>query len=396
MSQQDRIVIVGAGIGGLTAGLCLERAGFSVQLVERFDEVREVGAGILLAPNASNVHYNRLDLGDQLDAVSAPLLRGSVENIQGKVLANLVSIDVDQLPAPPRMIHRAALQRVLYDGLGADRVRLSSAVTGFKLGDGGVAAVTEDGDSIWGRALIGADGVNSKIRAQLVGDEPDPLRYHGYTCWRGITGPFEHPDFAFGTLKEIQGRGARAGMGYIDDERVYWWATADAPRGERDDRETIHTDLATIYADFPDHFLAMIEATDTDKILRNDICDRPPLRRWGTGPITLLGDAAHPMSPNLGQGACSAVEDADMLAICLANYDDLPQGLRRYAQLRQKRTAQLQKKSKQFGDIGQWKNPVAVKARELSTALLTPLVMDKQQRWLWDYDAKRAFLEVES
>ena len=388
MTTTDRIVVVGAGIGGLTAGLCLQEAGFDVQLVEQFDAVHEVGAGILLAPNASAVLYNRLSLGDELDAVSAPMTQAALKSWRGKTLYER-SVGAEDYSGPARMIHRAALQRVLYDALGADQVLLSSPVKGFEFADDQVAAIVEDDRHISGDALVGADGVHSKIREQLVGDKADPLRYHGYTCWRGITVPFEHRDFKFGSLHEIQGRGLRAGMGYVDEERVYWWATADTPEGESDDPATINDDLGARYADFPDYFRAMLDATPPDQILRNDIHDRRPLKQWGIKAVTLLGDAAHPMAPNLGQGACSAIVDADMLAICLGEAQSLEEGLRKYEELRRPRTTWLQGQSKRFGDVGQWKNSVAVRLREWSTALMPGGSIEKLWDKIWNYDSRR-------
>ena len=392
MNKAPKIVIVGAGIGGLTAGLCLSQSGFTVQIVERFEEVREVGAGIMLAPNASFVCYKRLGLGDELDAVSVPMTHFHVDSWRGSTLYGM-SVSPGDHPGPARMIHRAALQRVLYDAFDREQILLSSHVTGYEMAGDQIAVLTEDGNEIVGDIVVGADGIHSVIRTQFVGDDPDPLRYHGYTCWRGITTSFEHPDFAFGTLKEVQGKGLRVGMGYIDEDRVYWWATADTPQGETDDPSTIIAELSELYADFPDHFLAMLEATPPQQVLRNDICDRSPLRRWGTEHLTLLGDAAHPMAPNLGQGACSAIEDADMLAICLQQIDRSESALRTYEDLRRRRTAWLQSQSKRFGDVGQWNNGLAVKLRELMTSAFTPLTIKRQLRRLWEYDAQRVFDE---
>ena len=397
MNENKPIIIVGAGIGGLTAGLCLKRAGFEVQIIERFDEVREVGAGILLQPNASGVLYNRLGLGDAIDGVSAQMTRTEFKSWTGRALLAQEEVETDALPGPNRMIHRAALQQVLYDAMGPDKVLLDSPVEGFETGESGtVSAITAGGERISGQALIGADGLHSVIRTQLFGEQATPLRYHGYTCWRGITSAFSHDDFPFGTLMEIQGRGRRAGLGYLDDERIYWWATVDVARDQKDCPNSIHDDLLQIYDEFPEFFRATLKATPTDQILRNDIYDRAPISRWGTGAVTLLGDAAHPTAPNLGQGACSAIEDADMLAICLKGSDDLEQGLRDYERLRQPRTAKLQKLSKRFGDMGQWNNRLMVWLRETSIALLPESLAEKQELWIWDYDAQREYEQAMS
>ena len=390
MAIPERIIIVGAGIGGLTAGLCLRRQGYDVQLVERFDEVREVGAGILLTPNASNVLYNRLGLGDELDAASAPMTRAGIDTWKGKTLFEK-SLNPDDFDAPVRMIHRAKLQRVLYEALGAEQVLLSSTVEGFEADHGGVTAITAGGETLSGKILVGADGLHSAVRKQLVGDEEDSLCYHGYTCWRGITDPFGHPDFRVGDLREFQGRGARAGLSYVDEQRLYWWATVNTDKGGRDNPETIHDELAEIYGVFPEPVLAAMEATPASSILRNDIYDRPNLETWGDGVVTLLGDAAHPMTPNLGQGACMAIEDADMLAVCInqkgLNFD----ALRVYEELRQRRTADIRRLSNRMGEVGQWENIIAVKMREWTASSFAARTYEEQQQVLWGYDASEAY-----
>ncbi len=382
---EEKIIIVGAGIGGLSAGICLKEAGFSVRLLERFDEVREVGAGILLAPNASSVLYER-GLGTNLEAVSAPMTDFEIRSWRGKVFVNR-KFDAEEWQGPARMIHRAALQGVLLDAVGRENVELSAQAVGYEPGENAATVVLEDGRRVIGRAVIGADGVHSKIREAIQGK--GELQYHGYTCWRGITESFEHPDFDFGMLMEIHGPGLRTGMGYIDEDRVYWWATANRPEGQRDELQSVKSDLLTTYREFPDFFHAMIEATPVEQVLRNDIHDRRPTNQWGQGAVTLLGDAAHPMAPNVGQGACSAIEDAAVLARCLEQYDAPEEAFRLYERIRQPRTADLQKISKQFGTVGQWKNPLVVWLRELSMVLTPHSVMQRQQRRIWDYDVER-------
>ncbi len=381
------ILIAGAGIGGLTTGICLQNAGFDVQVLEKFDAVKEVGAGILLGPNASGVLYKR-GLGEALDAVSAPMSHMKICSWRGKVFVEQPAM-IDNVPGPSRMIHRAALQRVLYDALGHDRVQLGTACTGFTAAtspaEPAVFVNVHQKPPIAGRALIGADGVHSAIRQQIIGDTP--LRYHGYTCWRGITEPFQHPDFEFGTLMEMQGPGTRIGVSYIDAERIYWWATANSPQGLHDDPNTIHAHLHQLFADWPDLFHALVDSTPADKILRNDIQDRAPTRNWSNGAVTLLGDAAHPMAPNLGQGACSAIEDAAVLTRCLVQNDDPQQAFLAYEKARQPRTERLQKLSKQFGDLAQWQNPTAVWLRELTMSMAPKSAMERQQRWIWGFDA---------
>ncbi|TXD37129.1 FAD-binding protein [Lujinxingia vulgaris] len=393
--MDEPVIVVGAGIGGLSAALCLAHESIPVVVVERFAEVREVGAGILLGPNASRVLYAR-GLGDALERVSAPMTHLGIGADRGELFVEKEANA--RADAPFRMIHRAALHGVLYEAATQHaliEVETGRAVEGFEhdAERGRVRAVGDEGwAGGWGRALIGCDGLRSAVRAQLHPGEAQPA-YHGYTCWRGVTSRFEHEGFARGMLLELQGRGRRAGMGYIDEERVYWWATANTPQGERDGEDVIE-DLQRRFEAFPDYFRAMIASTPAAQVLRNDIFDRPPLKMWGQENVTLLGDAAHPMAPNLGQGACSAIEDAAMLARCFAELRDeqgslasvnVASAFRRYEARRCKRTAMLQRLSRQFGTVGQLEHPVAVWMRELAMRWTPRAMLDRQQAEIWDY-----------
>ena len=397
--MSEPVVIVGAGIGGLSAALCLAQRGCPVVVVERFAEVREVGAGILLGPNASGVLYG-CGLGEALEGVSAPMTRLGIGADRGELF---VAKDVDASDdAPFRMVHRAALHGVLYEAVQEHplvEVELGRPVEGFEQDrEGGrVRALGPGLSSCWGVALVGCDGLHSAVRAQLHPGEREPL-YHGYTCWRGITSSFEHEGFPPGSLLELQGRGLRTGMGYIDEERVYWWATANAPQGERDGEDVIAR-LQQRFEAFPDYFRAMIAATSPAQVLRNDIFDRAPLKRWGHDQVTLLGDAAHPMAPNLGQGACSAIEDAAMLGRCLGELweeGDTPPpavvsaALRQYEAARHKRTATLQRLSRRFGTVGQLEHPLAVWMREQAMRWTPQALLDRQQAAIWEYRVEMA------
>ncbi|RAL22339.1 FAD-dependent oxidoreductase [Lujinxingia litoralis] len=393
--MRNSVVVAGAGIGGLSLAHCLAEEGVAVQVLERFEEVREVGAGILLGPNASSVLYRR-GLGEALERVSAPMTKVGIGSNRGELFVTR-ELKSEEWPGPFRMIHRAALQATLYDaaqGAPEVEVHLGAAVQGFEsVAEQGVRVLRGGGTGLEGVALIGCDGLNSAVRRQLHPAEPAP-RYLGYTCWRGITEPFEHPGFEHGALWELQGHGLRVGVSYVDESRVYWWATANAAEGGRDG-EDVRAELVARYRDFPDYFLAMVEGTQAAHILRNDIYDRPPRQDWGRGVVTLLGDAAHPMAPNLGQGACSAIEDAALLAARLgevlkrggASDEEVSAALRRYEGERVERTAMLQKRSRQLGVVGQWSSAPAVWLREAAMRRAPVSVLEEQQAVIWGYEA---------
>jgi 2-polyprenyl-6-methoxyphenol hydroxylase-like FAD-dependent oxidoreductase len=216
-----------------------------------------------------------------------------------------------------------------------------------------------------GDLLVGADGLNSVVRARLFGDEK-PL-YAGYTAWRGIAGDGFMRD---GWGSESWGRGERFGMVSLGRGRLYWFATRNAPEGENEDAAGRKAELLRHFGRWHEPIPALIRATEGAEILRNDVYDREPLKSWGVGRVTLLGDAAHPMTPNLGQGACQAIEDAVVLAGCVREASDA--ALRLYEKRRKGRTATIVRRSRLVGRIGQLENPLLCGLRD-ALAKATPL-----------------------
>jgi 2-polyprenyl-6-methoxyphenol hydroxylase-like FAD-dependent oxidoreductase len=232
-----------------------------------------------------------------------------------------------------------------------------------------------DGREVCGAALIGADGIHSTVRAQLHGArEP---RYAGYTAWRGVA-PFAHPQLPIGVGIDTWGRGQRFGITHIGGGRVYWFATRNTAAGEEDAAGGRKAELLTRFHGWHEPIEAVIEATEGEAILRNDIYDRPPLRHWGTGRVTLLGDAAHPMTPNLGQGACQAIEDAVVLAACLRDGATIPEALRSYESRRIPRTTAVTRRSRLTGWYGQRERPLECWLRDTLMQRLPPGLQRRQ------------------
>jgi len=381
--------IIGGGIGGLSAALALRRAGIRVTIFERQSQLREIGSGLTLWTNAVKL-VEQLDLLDALLAVSAPLERFEFWSWRGQWLGALSLQTLgERLGAPCVGVHRADLLALLARALGDCPVELDARCLGCVRDGMGVTAHFADGRAVRSDLLIGADGLHSAVRAALLGQRPP--RYAGYTCWRGVT-PFEHEAVSPGISSETLGYGTRFGMLPIGQGRVFWYATASTRPGGDDAYTGRKHTVLDLFRRFRPPIAPLIAATDERAILRHDIYDRPPVRRWGEGRVTLLGDAAHPPTPNQGQGACQAIEDALMLARCLREVrlgsegDGVSAALRTYEARRRRRTAQVIRQSRCIGWILQWRNPVAYALREAMLRATTATVVPQQLRALLAYE----------
>ena len=398
----EPILIIGGGIGGLAAALALVRSGqpdngqdghtgassVQVKVFERAPELNEVGAGITLWSNATLV-LDKLGVLDRLRELGHQPDHGIIGTHRGRVLSRLDYADLVGRTGMPRLLamHRADLQRVLYEALPDGVVTLGAECTEIgqdeerKL----VTARFSNGEEIRGRLLVGADGIRSVVRARLWGDA-DP-RYAGYTCWRGVTA--EPPGWN-GTSGEIWGRGQRFGIVPIGGQRLYWFATANATRGTEDDPQTRQARLLERFADWAFGVPDVIAATPAAAIIHNDIVDRPPGQQWTRGRVTLLGDAAHATTPNLGQGAAMAIEDGIVLARALTADDDATRALRIYESARMTRTTRITRVSWSLGRMAQWENGFARWLRDHMFAATPKSISLKQIGQIAMYDAWKA------
>jgi 2-polyprenyl-6-methoxyphenol hydroxylase-like FAD-dependent oxidoreductase len=363
VARRLNAVVIGGGIAGLTTAIALDRAGVGVDVYERVETLGEIGAGISIWLNALRA-FAEVGLADTIRSFSVPAGEAGLRTCDGRLLVGPQQTTIARrLEDVAVVMHRVDLQRVLVDAFGRDRVRLGKACVSVAQDDTGVSATFADGHVARGDVLVGADGLHSVVRAALHGDRP--ARYSGYTAWRGVVS-FDHARVLPG---ESWGPGRRFGQIPMSQGRVYWFATDNVPSGGRAAAGE-KAELLRRFKGWHAPIEALVDATADGAILRNDIHDRPPLTRWGDRRITIAGDAAHPMTPNLGQGACQAIEDAVALARCLKDAVDVVAALRAYEASRIPRANEIVEASRRVGVVGQIENRWAIAARNTFVRLV--------------------------
>src|SRR5215472_11598528 len=298
-----RITIIGGGIGGLSVAIALRQFGYQPEVFEQAPELRDVGAAIAVWSNAMRL-LEHLGVGARVLAHAGVIKEIRWINRDGRILNQTPLKSGD---APSVALRRADLQSALLEQLPANSVHLGKTFVDFSLVDEGISVRFADGSSVKTDLLIGADGLHSRLRTLLIGDQSPT--YQGYATWRGVAEatPDDVPD---GVAIEIHGYGRRFGIGPVGQGRIGWWASDNGRGpGTGQDAKENRNELLSLFDGWSGPAQALIRVTPPETIVRNDIFDRTASANWGSGPVTMLGDAVHPTTPDLGQGGCLAIED---------------------------------------------------------------------------------------
>jgi 2-polyprenyl-6-methoxyphenol hydroxylase-like FAD-dependent oxidoreductase len=353
-----KVIIAGAGVGGLTTALALRQAGIEAQVYEQTPDLRQVGAGLHLWTNAVRV-LQGLGVADTLERHASVMRVAEFRTSSGRLLASWPQAEISrENGAPTLQISREELSKVLSEAVGD--VHLDKRATGFEEHDDHVTVRFADGSSEDADVLVGADGLRSAIRAQILGEEP--TREAGYTVWRGVF-PEASKYIEDGRFCSVWGRGQRFVFYGLGFDVLYWMSVSSNEGADTSRGDAVKQHLLERHRGWMEPIEAMIRDADPGEIHRTVIEDRPPVDRWSTARATLLGDAAHPMTFNVGQGACQAIEDAVVLARKLKEEADVPSALQAYEAERKPRTAKYQNLAARLGAMGQWRNPASVLMR---------------------------------
>jgi 2-polyprenyl-6-methoxyphenol hydroxylase-like FAD-dependent oxidoreductase len=324
-------IIIGGGIGGLTTAIALRKKGIEVKIYEQSSEIAAAGAGLWVASNALSV-LDRLGLADEVVAAGHEFTAVEITDTKDKVISSIDCVKVKEKFGKGNFaIHRGALQSVLLENVPSETIFTNKVFEKYTQNDQGVTAFFTDGTSETADFMIAADGIHSKVRQQFLPNQK--LRFAEQTCWRFVI-DWQLPNHR--KAQEIwgNGKGVRVGFSQINSQQVYCYITKKETAGGKDDKNNIKENLLRLCADFQPIVQEIIQRLDVEKILRNDIYDLAPHSNWQDRKIVLLGDAAHATTPNMGQGACQAIEDAYVIVECLAKNENVETAFAQYQKSR--------------------------------------------------------------
>lgn len=376
-----RIAVIGAGIAGLVAACSLQRDGHDVTVYEQREHPNADGAGLTLFGNAFAA-LDAVDLGDTVRAISdntLPTLHTGQRTPDGTWLTTIPPQTVGQLHS----VHRVTLHETLLGLLAPGSVRTGASALVDAAGSGRVELpdAVESFDTV-----LAADGLRSRNRRRLGLDAG--LRYSGYTAWRGVT-EAGTVDIA-GEAAETWGSGSIFGIVPLPDDRLYWFGTRNQPADIRYADE--QTAAAEAFAGWHEPIPQSIAATPQAAVIRHDLYDLQQLpKTFGRGRTVLLGDAAHAMLPNLGQGAGQGIEDAVTLTLLLRSMSGQPLEtiLSRYSRLRQHRTKTLWRQSRLMARVAQASGPVIPRMRNAAMRLVPARAIGLASQRFHNWNAPR-------
>ncbi|MBL4756336.1 MAG: FAD-dependent monooxygenase [Rhizobiales bacterium] len=389
MAEKRKILIAGGGIGGITAALCLVRAGFEVQVFEQANELGEVGAGIQLSANAIRV-LEYLGLREKLAEIAAQPIRYEFKIFDtAEVLQKIPLGDTHSKKhgAPYLQFHRADLLAVLVQkahDVSPSLVHLGKTVTGFDEDEQGVTLKFSDGTTEHGDILIGADGIKSAVRAQIAGDTVP--EYTGQVAWRVMVPTSDLPKDFMELITEIWvGPGKHAVVYFLRRGELLNFVGAVDHAEWSEEGWTVKYPWSDMKKDFEGwhpNIQTILDAADHDMCFRWALNNRPPIKNWSTDRATLLGDAAHATLPYMAQGAAMAIEDGAVLARALKASDDVNECLQIYQNSRIERTTKIVNESSANKKLFHLNS-----TQELKAAFAKRDISSERSNWLFSYDA---------
>lgn len=365
------IDIIGAGIGGLTTAIALNQKGIKTRVFEQAEQIKPVGAGIILANNAMQV-YEKLGLRKIIEEKGNPIASINITKPSLKLLSQTdLTCFEEQYNAKNIAIHRGALQQILVNKLSSDSINYGHKLNVITKNKKGYCLQFENGEQVESSIVLGADGLNSSVRESIFPNSK--IRHANQICWRGLI-EYKLPINYKNELNEAWGESARFGFVQIAENTVYWYALKTLKENEK---EFSVNKLEIYFKDYSAVIKDIIRSTKKQQIHTTKISDLKPMETWFKENICLIGDAAHATTPNLGQGACQAIEDAFVISECLDKYE-INKAFSEFQKLRLSKVHRIVNTSWLVGKMAHLKNPVLVGLRN-QMLRLTPASVNRKQ-----------------
>lgn len=376
-----KVSIIGGGIAGLTTAIALKQKGIQANIYEAAPEVRPVGAGLALSSNAMSV-YKLLGIMDEVISQGRLMASFAVLDQQGRIITKADSeVISEKYGLDNFLIHRHALHDLLLSKLDPETVFTHKKAIAFRNQKDQVLVSFEDGSTLSTDFLIVGDGIHSAIRRQLL-PQSSP-RYSGYTCWRAV---MDNSKLKISQSSETWGTKGRFGIAPLANEQLYWFACINASRNNPKMAGMKVMDLLYNFKDYHQPIPQILEHTEEHQLLWNDIVDIDPIGQFAFDRIVLIGDAAHATTPNLGQGACQAIEDAFVLADEMTKRDDFRGAFQAFEKRRMARTHFIVNTSWKMGKLAQLENGLLCSIRNFALRKTPKSISEKQLEKIFKTD----------
>lgn len=373
-------LIIGAGIGGLSTAIALQGRGVAGRVFEAASTLSPVGAGILVPANAMNI-LERYGLAGQVRGKGVPIESFVVLGRHGRVISKLsASYMQNGVSQQAVAIHRGQLQQVLLRALSPDALSTGKQCVHIRTHTDHAEARFGDGTKASADFIVGADGIRSAVRRLTFPDSA--LRYSGQTCWRGVA-TITLPAQWANQFTEVWGVHGQFGFVPISKSQVYWFATRNLPANGVDDTQHIKQQLTDMFGPMLEPVAELVAQTDENNIIRNDLFDLTPLRSCVKGRVVLIGDAAHAMMPNLGQGGAQAIEDSWVLGEVLATSKSVEEAFSRFQTMRRARARKIAGMSRDLARISSLRNATVCDIRDALFRRTPAFITERQFRGIY-------------
>lgn len=370
-----KIAIIGGGIGGLTTALALQKSNLDVTIYESAPEIKPVGAGIIMANNAMQV-FDKLGIRQKIEQAGHKISTIKITDPQLKTLSEVQLNKFERKYGVHNIaIHRGDLQMILAKKIGFENINLSKRLSKIEQGNSGYQLIFEDGSIADAEAVIGADGIKSTVRHQIL--NIGKLRSAQQKCWRGV-GEFDWTTKYSHQAYEAWGKGRRFGFVRINEQKVYWYAVVNENLVKNPNN------LEELFAGFNPEVPRMISETPKEKIFVSDIIDLEPIFQWQKDRVCLIGDAAHATTPNMGQGACQAIEDAYLLGKLFSQGKNVEEVFAQYEKLRIEKAHYIVNTSSTIGKVSHYENSLAIWLRNMLLKATPSSINEKQLEKVFD------------